>query len=416
MAVKEANSNYKSFTFNGISAADYGVYVTDVNVFNSAERAVEYITIPGRNGSFALDHGRFENITVEYECALGQDTDVDFATAISDFRNALAVAKGYQRLEDDMNPDEYRMAVFSKGLEAPTLNQQTATFKVEFNCKPQRYLKSGETAISVTSGQTITNPTLFDASPTLYVDGYGTINIGDNTVTINNAPYGYLLLANAKSTSGVQTLDAGNYALLNSGDSITVSAGCGLRLSVRDGSAAERRVVSATVTFSGDMTGTAVVTQNGLTTYFDISFGALAFAKGTGAAKTGRVDIGWTDSDGGTQAGILNYTYTYDSANETMTLANTYESSFGAWTLVQPKGIFNYADVYGVSTKTPADDTVVIDTEIGEAYTDNNGVISSANAIVSMPAKLPTLATGDNTIDYANTVTGLEIVPRWWKV
>jgi len=165
MAVKEANSIYKSFTFNGVSAADYGVYVTDVNVFNSAERAVEYITIPGRNGSFALDHGRFENITVEYECALGQDTDVDFATAISDFRNALAAAKGYQRLEDDMNPDEYRMAVFSKGLEAPTLNQQTATFKVEFNCKPQRYLKSGETAVTVSSGETITNPTLFDAQP-----------------------------------------------------------------------------------------------------------------------------------------------------------------------------------------------------------------------------------------------------------
>lgn len=155
MAVKEANSNYKSFTFNGISAADYGVYVTDVNVFNSAERAVEYITIPGRNGSFALDHGRFENITVEYECALGQDTDVDFATAISDFRNALAAAKGYQRLEDDMNPDEYRMAVFSKGLEAPTLNQQTATFKVEFDCKPQRYLKSGE--IPRTIGGSVTN-------------------------------------------------------------------------------------------------------------------------------------------------------------------------------------------------------------------------------------------------------------------
>lgn len=195
MAVKEANSNYKSFTFNGISAADYGVYVTDVNVFNSAERAVEYITIPGRNGSFALDHGRFENITVVYDCALGQGTDVDFATAISDFRNALASAKGYQRLEDDMNPAEYRMAVFSKGLEAPTLNQQTATFKVEFNCKPQRYLKSGETAISVESGDTVTNPTPFDASPILAMKGHGTVVLNDDSITIANDPIGNLLLS-----------------------------------------------------------------------------------------------------------------------------------------------------------------------------------------------------------------------------
>ena len=93
MAITPANSNYKSFTYNGISARQYGVYITDVNVFDSAQRQVEYITIPGRNGQFALDHGRFENVTVKYSCAMGADSDTDFADAISDFRNAEAKKK-----------------------------------------------------------------------------------------------------------------------------------------------------------------------------------------------------------------------------------------------------------------------------------------------------------------------------------
>ena len=155
MAVKPANSKYHTFTFNGVRAADYGIYVTDVNVFNSAARDVEYIEIPGRDGAFALDRGRFQNISVVYKCAMTQDTDEDFATAISEFRNAIASTKGYKRLEDDIHTDEYRMGVFSKGLEAPTLNTKTATFDVEFNCQPQRYLKSGE--IPRTIGGSVVN-------------------------------------------------------------------------------------------------------------------------------------------------------------------------------------------------------------------------------------------------------------------
>ena len=155
MAVKPANSRYHTFTFNGVRAADYGIYVTDVNVFNSAARDVEYIEIPGRDGAFALDRGRFQNISVVYKCAMAQDTDEDFATAISEFRNAIASTKGYKRLEDDIHTDEYRMGVFSKGLEAPTLNTKTATFDVEFNCQPQRFLKSGENPRTI--GGDVTN-------------------------------------------------------------------------------------------------------------------------------------------------------------------------------------------------------------------------------------------------------------------
>lgn len=425
MAVKEANSKYKSFTFNGISAADYGVYVTDVNVFNSAERAVEYITIPGRNGSFALDHGRFENITVVYDCALMQDTDVDFVTAISDFRNALASAKGYQRLEDDMNPDEYRMAVFSKGLEAPTLNQQTATFKVEFNCKPQRYLKSGETAVSVSSGDTVTNPTPFDASPILEIDGTGAVDIGANQIVLGLEKVGTVNLAAANDTGAIGsgiTSTLRNTGTLNTGDVITVAAGSVAAFTVGgEPLISEPREVS-NIAVAGDLECSAtanVVFQYNHFAHFTVTVGAVRFQNGTSETKTATLtaDIA-VDTNGGNP---------FVTKHITATLAMAYNASSGTVTFsieytTFPEPLFTTNNnsrlnaITGDSTKSTLTGTTVIDLEVGEAYQTIDGETVSVNNVVSIPADLPTLVSGANAITYDNTITSLRVIPRWWKV
>lgn len=415
MAVKEANSNYKSFTFNGVSAADYGVYVTDVNVFNSAEREVEYITIPGRNGSFALDHGRFENIIVEYECALGQDTDVDFATAISDFRNALAAAKGYQRLEDEMNPDEYRMAVFSKGLDAPTLNQQTATFKVEFNCKPQRYLKSGETAVAVSSGGTISNPTLYDASPLLQVWGYGGLAVNGEPLAINSVPVGNIQISGLQKTDtrGTQASITLNLNALNTGDAFwleypTAQVHFG-------GSAIEAQMPhNATVT---SLSENWMVAQ----TSWDGAFGSpTLYIK---VANTGgRVyELYKGDTDTGfrgrfqVSVGTLSFTYGVDIVYDGGSTI-TYSIQVNAQNVSVALFIPSFNSAYGVSSKSALGEPLYFDLDIGEAYKVEDGQIISTNSAVTIPAKLPVLKPGANTITYDNTITQFKIVPRWWKV
>lgn len=426
MAVKEASSNYKSFTFNGVSAADYGVYVTDVNVFNSAERAVEYITIPGRNGSFALDHGRFENITVVYDCALGQDTDADFVTAISDFRNALASAKGYQRLEDDMNPDEYRMAVFSKGLEAPTLNQQTATFKVEFNCKPQRYLKSGETAISVASGGTVTNPTPFDASPILEIDGAGTVDIGGNQIVLGLETVGTVNLATANDTGSIGrgiTSTLRNTGTLNTGDVITVAAGSVAAFDVRSQEpliSDPREVSNIAVTGGLECSATAnVVWDYYHNARFTVTVGAVRFINGTSETKTATLtaDIA-VDTNGGypfvTKQITATITMAYNAQAQTVTLSIEYTTFPSPLSATSSNSRLNA--ITGESTKSTLTGTTVIDLEVGEAYQTIDGETVSVNNVVSIPADLPTLVPGANAITYDNTITSLRVIPRWWKV
>ena len=177
MAITPTGAIYKTLTFDGESSADYGVYITGQAVFNAPEREVEMITIPGRNGTFALDKGRFENVTVTYPAGIFADTDEDFSEAISDFRNWLCSRQGYVRLEDDYNPNEYRLAVYKSGLEVELAQLKAGEFNIVFECKPQRFLTSGETEITVTSGDEITNPTLFDASPLLEVSGYGSLKV-----------------------------------------------------------------------------------------------------------------------------------------------------------------------------------------------------------------------------------------------
>ena len=175
----------ETLTFNGINSGDYGVYIAGDSVYNAPERDVEMVTVPGRNGNIALDRGRFENIEVEYPAFISGTDQTDFAGNISDFRNAILSTVGYARLEDDYHPDEYRLAVYHSGLEVePKIYNRAGAFEIRFDCKPQRFLKSGETAQSFSGSGTITNPTRFDSKPLYLVTGYGTLTVNGYAITI----------------------------------------------------------------------------------------------------------------------------------------------------------------------------------------------------------------------------------------
>lgn len=436
MAIKPANSNYHTFTFNGVRAADYGIYVTDVNVFNSAARDVEYIEIPGRDGTFALDRGRFKNISVVYKCAMTQDTDEDFATAISEFRNAIASTKGYKRLEDDIHTDEYRMGVFSKGLEAPTLNTKTAAFDVEFNCQPQRFLKSGETAVSVENGGTITNPTLFESRPLLHLWGYGALHMiagdDDSQIVINNDEYGAVLLTNKVTKTSNQVhefFDKSATALLNNDDAVQVSAGSVMLIPLdsRVGIDINITNVSVSRTSTYDMDMSYVTARYG--TYCTIAFTLpqidFVYSQ-TSQYKNSEVNVTVSYTQGGvtkTSSFVVRvhaqsiYNRTRD--NISIDLSAYLKTDGNDFYINGAKPISSTMQpIYGISTKRPFsnDADFYVDLDIGEAYREEDGQIINVNNAVTIPAKLPTLKSGENTITYDDTITQFKIVPRWWKV
>lgn len=174
---------FKSLTFDGINSLDYGIYVTGEAVYNAPERVVEMVEIPGRNGSLAIDQGRFTNIEVSYPCGCFADTQADFAAKVSAFRNAIGSRYSYKRLTDEYNTDEYRLGLYKSGLEVSAVRYGTAgQFTITFDCKPQRWLTSGETPVAVSSS--LTNPTDFESKPLIEVTGTGTLGIGEYILTI----------------------------------------------------------------------------------------------------------------------------------------------------------------------------------------------------------------------------------------
>lgn len=176
---------FNSFTFDGQNSLNSGIFITGEAVFNAPERVVEMVTVPGRNGAIAIDQGRFENIEVTYPAGCFASALSDYASKVSQFRNLLASRYTYKRLVDTYHPDEYRLALYKSGLEVESVQYNTAgEFDITFDCKPQRFLVSGETTQTFTQSGSITNPTLFDAKPLLAVTGSGTLTIGAQTMTI----------------------------------------------------------------------------------------------------------------------------------------------------------------------------------------------------------------------------------------
>lgn len=398
MGINPTPTNFKTFTFDGENSRAYGVYITGAGVFNAPERNVEMVDIPGRNGAFALDKGNFNNIEVTYPAGIFADTEADFAQAVSDLRNLLCSKVGYVRLEDDYNPNEYRLAIYKSGLDVDHDLLIAGEFELVFECKPQRYLKSGETAISVTSGNTITNQTRFDAKPLLTVTGYGGINISGQAITVNAIPLGDVLLASATNRY-YQIFDP---SVLDTGDTITVNGG-----KVTMGNTAGTITsVSSVSAWSGTQTGldTSVEVINGYIT-IKITAPTQTFSKGTSANYSSSQTI--TYDNGKTT--ILTCGWRYNGNDEIQFGLST----SGTWSLFLDRQ-FTLGEVRGDSTLVIS--TVYIDLDIGETYKIVNGAVVSTNSATSLPAELPTLKSGANTITYDNTFTSVEIVPRWWQV
>lgn len=171
------------FIFDGENSKDYGVYISGQGTFNAPERDYKTIAVPGRDGSLlGVDH-RLENVELTYNAFIY----ANFKQNIAALRSMLLSKTGYKRLTDTYHADEFRRAFYRGGLDVDvTPKNDAGEFDIEFECMPQRFLLSGESQLSIQSGGSITNPTLFPSKPLIDVTGYGTLTINDQTITISN--------------------------------------------------------------------------------------------------------------------------------------------------------------------------------------------------------------------------------------
>lgn len=174
-------------TYNGIASTVYDIHVETPPEYTMAEKDYEVIHIPGKSGDLFIDKGSYKNVERSYVISVGA-VDGNYAKMANNISKWLHSAVGYARLEDSYEPDYYRMAVYEEENSIENILGQAGRTTVSFNCKPQRFLKSGENTTTFQATGTLTNPTVFDALPiiTVHGSGSGVLQVGDYVVTLSD--------------------------------------------------------------------------------------------------------------------------------------------------------------------------------------------------------------------------------------
>lgn len=413
-----------NLTYGNVSANDHGIYISGEGVYNAPERVVELVSIPGRNGALTIDQGHFDNITIEYPCFTFATSQEEFRRIVNNFKNAMIAQGGYQRLQDDYNPNEYRMALFVEGIEfEPVQYGRACTFTLTFNCKPQRYLTIGDDEVTVSDGDTINNPTLYDAEPLLMVEGYGDVEFNGYHINIENATMGRLLLVNRGSnTLSFASVNNGritktfNSEQLQTADPITGSMTVTVTCQTGDGMTDTYEVVN------DNEYATSSVKEYTTRRTGGISYDVGMIAKITLPFSYGvrHDDVELYDTNYVQIKNILNSSdvalsfsmYVYHKGNtiafgiDSFTNNNNFELS----------ALVEYSDVIGQSSLSILGHPTYIYCELGEAYKYVNGSLVGLNSYIDLGSDLPKLAPSNNTFTLSDTITSLVIVPRWWEL
>lgn len=135
---------YSFLEFDGIDiGAACEMFILGKGTYGAPSRDVEQIHVPGRNGDILVDNGGWNNVTVKYpNCNILSNFDEN----VEKLRGYLMSKPGYHTLVDQYHPDEVRYAEFRGPFdpEAHTGNgNDSGSFDLEFNCKPQRFLREG---------------------------------------------------------------------------------------------------------------------------------------------------------------------------------------------------------------------------------------------------------------------------------
>ena len=187
-------------TYDGVASTDYGIVVSEAPVFERPNRKQTIIQVPGRNGSVIFPEDAWEDVVRTYDVWLSENVTEDsggdksgyLVEYVDAFEAFLNSKKGYVRLEDNFEPDIDRWAYYSGGDAFSNEMTQYGRATLRFTCRPERFLKSGETPVSVTNGATLTNPTRFASKPIIHIEASNetiSVSIGGKTITAEVTDY-----------------------------------------------------------------------------------------------------------------------------------------------------------------------------------------------------------------------------------
>ena len=178
--------------YGGESSSGYGMVVAEAPAYERPKRKETIFTVPGRNGSIIFQEDAWEDVSRNYRVWLAEDANDTLVEKVDAFEAMLNSKRGYNRLEDNFEPDIYRLAYYSGGNGFSNNLTQYGEANLSFTCRPERFLKSGETPVTVTNGYTLVNPTKYYSKPLIHIEATGPVGITINGKTISASVTDYI--------------------------------------------------------------------------------------------------------------------------------------------------------------------------------------------------------------------------------
>lgn len=177
--------------YGGESSADYGMVISEPPAFERGARKQTVYKVPGRNGAVVIQQDAWEDVARSYSVWLARDPRSNLVDQIDAVEAWLNSSAGYQRLEDNFEPEVFRLAYYSGGDSFTNEIMQAGTATLRFTCKPQRFYKTGELEEEITNGAQIYNKTRYASKPLIHIEGTGSVSfsIGGQTMTATLTDY-----------------------------------------------------------------------------------------------------------------------------------------------------------------------------------------------------------------------------------
>ena len=172
----------KYFVLDGESSEQYGIAMQGPPVFSAPKPKMTKVSVSGRNGDLVFYEDAFENVECELRCYSlhGQVFDL-----VSD-ANIWLAKKGYRKFSFDGDDNSYRLAIVTNAAECAVRMYYLDPFVITLDCKPQKYLESGDIPIAFTTSGSFDCPA-YSGLPLMRIYGTaGTVSVNGKSIVFSS--------------------------------------------------------------------------------------------------------------------------------------------------------------------------------------------------------------------------------------
>jgi phage-related protein len=165
-------------TYNGVTASSLGAIVTSISPPVRAQRRIQAVEVPGRDGVVHIDDGTYGPITKVVGLGLVGMTKMDAVQAWLASSGTLVCSN---------EPGRAYKVTQVEAVEWERIGRTLYQTLVQFDAEPFRYLNPAAANIVLTApGQIVNQGTVF-AEPVITVEGTGEIDLAVGDVTLGIA-------------------------------------------------------------------------------------------------------------------------------------------------------------------------------------------------------------------------------------